>query len=44
MDGKRLSGKAILLERELVKHRVVVMMGTVELRAEHSIAEDLCLT
>jgi cyclic beta-1,2-glucan synthetase len=30
MDGKRLSGKVILLERELVKHRVVVMMGEVK--------------
>ena len=27
MDGKRLSGKVVMLERELVKHRVVVMMG-----------------
>jgi cyclic beta-1,2-glucan synthetase len=27
MDGKRLAGKVIPLERELVKHRVVVMMG-----------------
>jgi cyclic beta-1,2-glucan synthetase len=27
MDGKRLVGATIVLERELVKHRVVVMMG-----------------
>lgn len=27
MDGKRIEDKVILLERELVKHRVVVMMG-----------------
>jgi cyclic beta-1,2-glucan synthetase len=27
MDGKRLAGKVIPLERQLVKHRVVVMMG-----------------
>ncbi len=29
MDGRRIEGKVILLERELVKHRVVVMMGKV---------------
>jgi cyclic beta-1,2-glucan synthetase len=27
MDGQRLPGGVILLERELVKHRVVVRMG-----------------
>jgi len=27
MDGRRLGGKVIQLERELVKHRVVVRMG-----------------
>ncbi len=27
MDGKRLDGEAIPLERQLVKHRIVVMMG-----------------
>ncbi len=27
MDGRRIEGKVILLERELVKHLVVVMMG-----------------
>ena len=27
MDGKRMVGEAILLERNLVKHRIIVMMG-----------------
>ena len=27
MDGRRVAGEVILLERQLVKHRVVVMMG-----------------
>ena len=41
MDGRRVSGKVILLESELVKHRVIVMMGKVELRAEHSVSENI---
>lgn len=40
MDGKRVAGKVILLERELVKHVVIVMMGKIEPRAEHSISEE----
>jgi cyclic beta-1,2-glucan synthetase len=27
MDGKRVAGEVILLERELVKHQVIIMMG-----------------
>jgi cyclic beta-1,2-glucan synthetase len=34
MDGRRLGGKVILLERELVKHRVVVRMGMQPVDAE----------
>jgi cyclic beta-1,2-glucan synthetase len=30
MDGQRVSGGLITLERDLVKHQVVVMMGTPE--------------
>jgi len=40
MDGRRVADKVILLERELVKHVVIVMMGKVEPRAVHSISEE----
>ena len=41
MDGRRVTGEVILLERELVKHRVVVMMGKAARPEEHIIADPV---